>query len=176
MTIKIITDQSVNEQRAKEFFAHIDEVMNRQGFPINVLAFAVIDKIYDLVSNVDTGVGYVVSNSPENGIVSTDLFNGCSYEEYAGVINDVYKYTSADVSFFDIESSRKTFLFILGQQVLSNLPNTWPEAVLHVKRNVASLFNGFNFYKVRFELVYLDHNLMDEEYYSTPDLGDLLVV
>lgn len=176
MFIKRVADQKTNELRAKEFFDEIDKVMNRPFQHINALVFHTLDRIYNLVSNDEVSVGYCVYNAPENGLAETDLFLQCSLEDYRAAVDDATNFTGSDISFFNIEASRKTFLSLLAQQVTTNIPTTLPEAIRHVKMQVASLFNGFNFYQVRFELVYIDTSLFDEDYFSTSDLGDLLVV
>lgn len=160
---------------AANFFKELDKAMCSDFIGPQQIVLNGLDALYDILTQTEVGVGYVVMNAWENGN-QIDLLHGVTKEYWDAVVYDEDLRSGNNILFFDLESSRQSFLITLGTQVLLNVPKTAEEARLHLKRHVASVFNGMNFYRARFRLVFIDYNAFDGEYLETDDLGDMLVV
>ena len=170
MTTKLLTFEQ-SRPFAEKFFSLLDKSMKSDLAGPQQLVLLAMDALYEMFTTTEASAGWAVRNIPENG-GDVDLFNGTPKELWDAVL---YDNTHTTISFFDTEASRETFLVVLASQVLANVPSTPEEARLHVKRQVVSLFNGMNQYHLRFELVYIDYNMVEGEFYETQDLAELLV-
>ena len=128
------------------FLEFLDKTMSSDNCGPQQLVLDVLDALYDLFTEVDTDCGFKVSNHPLNGN-EIDLFHEVTKKYWDSVIFDEDLRSGNNISFFDIDDSRKSFLIVLGSQVLSNVPENLEEVRKHIKLQVANVFNGKNFFK-----------------------------
>ena len=175
-------DMLTNEQAIKaqafaaDFLDQISKAMDGDHKGAGYMAFAGLDKFYDLLTNTDENMGYIVYNHPDNGHIGTDLMMGATLAEWTDILTDPSRFTSKDISFFDVDSSRRSFLIMVAQKVTTNIPKNPADVRLHVLRAIGNVFMGAQFYFEGFpgfQLVYIDLTL--EEPLETKDMSSYLV-
>lgn len=174
MAINMISDE-IARHHADNFLRLLDQAMASDFLSPATLVLNAMDALYEILTTTETNTGYAVQNHPSNGD-QIDIMHGVTKEFWDATLYDDELRTQNNISFWDLETSRMTFLITLGSQVLINLPQTREEVRLHVKREVANVFNHRNYYQAQFVLIFIDYNLIDGEYAQTNELGQMLIV
>lgn len=167
------TNRLYSLSKAVLFLDLLDKAMASDLCGPQQLVLNALDSLYELFVDIETDGGFKVSNNFYNGN-EIDLFHEVTKEYWNSVIFDEDLRSGNNISFFDIEDSRKTFLVVLGSEVLTNVPNDVEEVRKHIKQRVANVFNGNNFFNVKFSLTFIGNNLFTAEAWETLDLADLI--
>lgn len=179
MTSEILTQEQADKAvvHAQAFLSEIKGAMDKAVGGVGYIVFAGLDKFFDLLTNDDENMGYLAYNHPDNGFMKTDLMEHATLDEWHEILQDPAHFTSADIGFFDVKSSRRSLMILVAQQVTTNIPQDKDAAKFHVLRNIGNVFMGAQFYQGAypgFQLVYADYTL--EEPFETMDMSSYLLV
>lgn len=162
-----------SRDKAMVFLRFLDENMSSDIRGPQQIVLDVLDALHTLFVEIKGDSGFKVSNNPYNGN-EVDLFHEVTKNYWDAILFDEDLRSGNNISFFDIDDSRKTFLVVLGTQLLTNVPDDVEEVRKHVKQQVANVFNGKNFFNVKFTLTFIAEMLMSGETWETVDLADLI--
>lgn len=157
------------------FFSKIDKIIENDLKSPPQMALDVIDALHEMFTTQESSNGFAVKNTWDNGD-DADILKDVTKEYWDAVIYDDMLRSGNNISFFDLENSRKSFMIILGACILTNIPEDLIAARLHIKRQIAATFNGMNFYNKGFRLTYIDYNFIDGESSETDDISGYLIV
>ena len=178
MTSEILTQEQADKAvaHARAFLSEIKSAMDKAVGGVGYIVFAGLDKFFDLLTNTDENMGYLAYNHPDNGFIRTDLLQHYTLAEWQEILTDPSRYTSADISFFDVKSSGRSLLIMVAQQATTNIPGDPEQAKRHVLHAIGNVFMGAQFYHrgyPGFQLVYADYTLEEPE--ESPDMSSYLV-
>ena len=121
-----------------------------------------IEVLHQLFTDTRAIEGYRVRNFYLNGN-ELDLLQNVSKEDWDEKVYD-NECDSVPISFFDLEASKNTFLKVLGSEFLTYQPTEYNEDLKnHLLSSFNNVFNGNNFYSVRFGLDYLEYQETDSD-------------
>ena len=139
-------------------------------------AFAALATVHRLLTSGDE-TGFVVYNHEETmGPQHCDLFREDDDTEFLQkCMEDALLFSRDDVSFRDIDHSRRTFIATLCRQVLFGLPSNNEEATAFILRQIAATFNGMNIFHCKFMLTYCGVE-NDTDTFETDDVSDYIIL
>lgn len=175
MLSHMLKDTNTLAKFATLFMDILRKEIKSHGTPADK-AFAAVVAVHTLLSTGDES-GFVVYNHEETmGPQYCDLFRDADDQEFLHrCMEDALEFSRDDVSFRDIDSSRRTFIATLCRQVLYGLPNDNIAAEAHILRQIAATFNGMNAFQCKFLLTYCQVK-NDSESFETDDISDFIIV